>query len=54
MYPRYDDFVRVLGEVDPGGVFRNEYVRRHVFGEGEKEGAGGRVWKVRERGGYVI
>ncbi|KAJ7757289.1 L-gulonolactone D-arabinono-1,4-lactone oxidase [Mycena olivaceomarginata] len=50
MYPRYDDFVRVLGEVDPGGVFRNEYVRRHVFGEGEK-GAGGRVWKVRERGG---
>ncbi|KAJ7366173.1 L-gulonolactone D-arabinono-1,4-lactone oxidase [Mycena albidolilacea] len=54
MYPRYDDFVRVLGEVDPGGVFRNEYVRRHVFGEGQKEGAGGRVWKVRERGGYVI
>ncbi|KAJ7702857.1 L-gulonolactone D-arabinono-1,4-lactone oxidase [Mycena olivaceomarginata] len=41
MYLRYDDFVRVLREVDPQGVFRNEYVRRHVFGEGEKEGAGG-------------
>ncbi|KAJ7899272.1 D-arabinono-1,4-lactone oxidase-domain-containing protein [Mycena olivaceomarginata] len=46
MYPRYDDFVRVLGEVDPQGVFRNEYVRRHVFGE--REGVGGRVWKARQ------
>ncbi|KAF7311777.1 FAD-binding PCMH-type domain-containing protein [Mycena indigotica] len=51
MYPKFADFVRVLEEVDPHGVFRNEYVRRHVFGEeilAEKgEGRWGRVWKAR-------
>ncbi|KAF7327208.1 FAD-binding PCMH-type domain-containing protein [Mycena kentingensis (nom. inval.)] len=45
MYPRFDDFVRLLNDVDPEGVWRNEYVRRHVFGER----IGERVWKVRER-----
>ncbi|KAJ6536388.1 L-gulonolactone D-arabinono-1,4-lactone oxidase [Mycena capillaripes] len=44
LYPRFDDFVKVLEEVDPEGVFRNEYVRRHVFGEG----IGERVFKVRK------
>ncbi|KAG8959631.1 D-arabinono-1,4-lactone oxidase [Tulasnella sp. 419] len=29
----YDKFVKVLKDVDPEGIFRNEYVRRHVFGE---------------------
>jgi L-gulonolactone oxidase len=33
MYPRFDDFVRVLEEVDPHGTLRNEYVQRHVFGK---------------------
>ncbi|OBZ74341.1 L-gulonolactone oxidase [Grifola frondosa] len=33
LYPRFDDFVRVLEDVDPHGMFRNEYVQRHVFGK---------------------
>ena len=44
LYPRFDDFVRVLEEVDPTGMFRNEYVQRHIFGRQEKE-FGGRVFK---------
>ncbi len=27
-YPRYDDFLRVRADVDPGGVFRNPYLDR--------------------------
>ncbi|KAJ7768914.1 D-arabinono-1,4-lactone oxidase-domain-containing protein [Mycena metata] len=38
MYPRYDDFVRVVKGVDGEGVWRNEYVRRQVFGEGITDG----------------
>lgn len=33
LYPRFDDFTRVLGSVDPCGMFRNEYVERHIFGK---------------------
>jgi L-gulonolactone oxidase len=33
LYPRFDDFVRVLQDVDPHGIFRNEYVQRHIFGK---------------------
>jgi len=33
LYPRFDDFTRVLNDVDPNGLFRNEYVQRHVFGK---------------------
>jgi L-gulonolactone oxidase len=33
LYPRFDDFVRVLQTVDPHGMFRNEYVQRHIFGK---------------------
>jgi L-gulonolactone oxidase len=33
LYPRFDDFTRVLGSVDPRGMFRNEYVERHIFGK---------------------
>ncbi|KAJ7136288.1 D-arabinono-1,4-lactone oxidase-domain-containing protein [Mycena filopes] len=43
LYPRFDDFVRVMREVDPEGVFQNEYVRRHVLGEE----VGERVFKRR-------
>lgn len=44
LYPHFDDFVRVLEEVDPNGIFRNEYVERHIF---DKRGPGfdGRVFK---------
>ncbi|KAI9057550.1 L-gulonolactone/D-arabinono-1,4-lactone oxidase [Trametes sanguinea] len=44
LYPRFDDFVRVLEEVDPQGIFRNPYIQRHIFG---KQGAeyGPRVFK---------
>ncbi|KAJ7151809.1 D-arabinono-1,4-lactone oxidase-domain-containing protein [Mycena crocata] len=43
LYPHFDDFVRVIGEVDPQGVFRNEYVQRHVLGQP----VGERVFKLR-------
>lgn len=33
LYPCFGDFVKVLEEVDPAGMFRNPYVRRHIFGE---------------------
>ncbi|KIM29190.1 hypothetical protein M408DRAFT_15946 [Serendipita vermifera MAFF 305830] len=33
LYPHFDDFVRVVERVDPHGMFRNECVRRHIFGE---------------------
>ncbi|GBE87097.1 L-gulonolactone/D-arabinono-1,4-lactone oxidase [Sparassis latifolia] len=44
LYPRFDDFVKVLEEVDPRGMLRNAYVQRHIFG---KEGPeyDGRVFK---------
>ena len=32
LYPKFDDFRSVLGRVDAKGVFRSEYVQRHVFG----------------------
>jgi len=31
-YPRFNDFTRILETVDPHGMFRNEYVQRHIFG----------------------
>ena len=31
-YPRFDDFVRVLQQVDPNGLLRNAYIQRHIFG----------------------
>ncbi|KAI0077661.1 L-gulonolactone/D-arabinono-1,4-lactone oxidase [Panus rudis PR-1116 ss-1] len=33
LYPRFDEFVRVIQDVDPQGMFRNEYVERHLFGK---------------------
>ncbi|KAJ3572787.1 hypothetical protein NP233_g2855 [Leucocoprinus birnbaumii] len=33
LYPRFDDFLQVLERVDPNGVFRNEYVQRHIYGK---------------------
>jgi L-gulonolactone oxidase len=33
LYSRFDDFVSVLEEVDPHGMFRNEYIQRHIFGK---------------------
>ena len=47
MYPRFDDFVRVLDEVDPTGLFRNPYVERHIFGKQGEEYAE-RVFKKRQ------
>jgi len=45
MYPRFDDFVAVLEDVDPHGMFRNEYVMRHIFGHAGDE----RVFKPSKR-----
>ncbi|ETW79727.1 hypothetical protein HETIRDRAFT_63784 [Heterobasidion irregulare TC 32-1] len=46
LYPRFDDFRHLLEDVDPEGLFRNEYVSRHIFGQ---KGAGfdERVFKER-------
>lgn len=33
LYPRFEDFLQLIREVDPHGLFRNEYVRRHFFDE---------------------
>ncbi|KAF9463312.1 D-arabinono-1,4-lactone oxidase-domain-containing protein [Collybia nuda] len=43
LYPRFDDFVRVIEDVDPRGMFRNEYVQRHVMGRP----ISGRFFKIR-------
>ncbi|KAI0738737.1 L-gulonolactone/D-arabinono-1,4-lactone oxidase [Irpex lacteus] len=44
LYPHFDDFVRVLDDVDPNGMFRNEYVQRHIFDQ-QGEAFGERVFK---------
>lgn len=31
LYPRFDDFLRVLADVDPRGLFRNAYIERHLY-----------------------
>ena len=48
MYPRFEDFVRVLQQVDPHGILRNTYIQRHIFG---KQGPrfDPRVFKPRHR-----
>ncbi|KAF8968705.1 gulonolactone oxidase Lgo1 [Flammula alnicola] len=33
LYPHFNDFRRVIDRVDPDGVFRNEYVQRHIMGQ---------------------
>lgn len=47
LYPRFEEFRELLRAIDPEGVFRNEYVSRHVFGA---TGArfGERVFKSRQ------
>ncbi|KAK0463083.1 L-gulonolactone D-arabinono-1,4-lactone oxidase [Desarmillaria tabescens] len=44
LYPHFDDFIRVLEDVDPCGLFRNEYIQRHFF-DGQ---ADGRIFKLRQ------
>ncbi|KAF5329244.1 hypothetical protein D9619_009035 [Psilocybe cf. subviscida] len=43
LYPHFNDFTRVLENVDPDGIFRNEYVQRHIEGKP----VGSRVFKIR-------
>jgi FAD-linked oxidoreductase len=38
LYPRFDDFVRIRKEVDPAGVFSNDYLDR-VLGRGDRRRA---------------
>lgn len=46
LYPKFESFKDLLDLVDPEGVFRNEYVSRHIFGAtGARFGA--RVFKAR-------
>ena len=32
LYERLGDFRRLVGRLDPGGVFANDWLRRHVLG----------------------
>ncbi|WWD18677.1 hypothetical protein CI109_103131 [Kwoniella shandongensis] len=43
LYPKFNDFVDVIKRVDPQGVLRSEYVRRHIEGED----LGDRMFKAR-------
>jgi L-gulonolactone oxidase len=33
LYPQFGDFRQVIQRVDPDGIMRSEYVRRHIEGE---------------------
>jgi len=33
LYPDFDKFITVLDQVDPSGVFRSEYIQRHILGK---------------------
>ncbi|KAM6493251.1 gulonolactone oxidase Lgo1 [Amanita muscaria] len=44
LYPKFDDFVRVIEETDPHGLFRNEYIERHILGRNISR----RVFKLRQ------
>lgn len=46
LYPRFDDFRQVLDKVDPNGLFRSEYVQRHIYGKPIDS----RVFKLRSQG----
>ncbi|KAJ6526571.1 D-arabinono-1,4-lactone oxidase-domain-containing protein [Mycena vulgaris] len=49
LYPNFGRFLEVVEEVDPAGIFRNEYIERHLMG-----GAGdGREYKVYRGSGRV-
>lgn len=37
LYPKFGDFTKIIEDVDPNGLFRNEYVRRHIFGDKSPE-----------------
>jgi len=37
LYPKFNDFKQLLERVDPEGVMRSEYVRRHIEGEDVEE-----------------
>ncbi|TFK49972.1 L-gulonolactone D-arabinono-1,4-lactone oxidase [Heliocybe sulcata] len=37
LYPRTDDFIRTVEKYDPVGMFRNEYVTRHIFAEPDRK-----------------
>ncbi|KAG5645619.1 hypothetical protein DXG03_005610 [Asterophora parasitica] len=43
LYPRFDDFIQVIQDVDPNGMFRNEYIQRHILGMP----VSGRIFKSR-------
>ena len=44
LYPKFDDYRRVLQRIDPEGILRSEYVKRHIDGEDVDE----RVFKKRQ------
>jgi len=46
LYPRFESFRELLTIIDPDGVFRNEYISRHIFGATDAR-FGTRVFKAR-------
>lgn len=47
VYPKFDDFVTVMETVDPTGMWRNQYIQRHLVGKVGEE-VGWRVFKERK------
>ncbi|KAF8064183.1 gulonolactone oxidase Lgo1 [Lyophyllum atratum] len=43
LYPFFDNFIKVIQDVDPNGMFRNQYIQRHILGMP----ISGRVFKSR-------
>ncbi|KAJ7468632.1 D-arabinono-1,4-lactone oxidase-domain-containing protein [Mycena latifolia] len=43
LYPAFGRFLKVVEEVDPEGIFRNEYIERHLMG-GTGDGREYKVW----------
>ncbi|KAJ3074957.1 hypothetical protein HK102_005697, partial [Quaeritorhiza haematococci] len=39
IYPKFQDFLQVRKELDPSGMFVNEYIARHLLGQGK-----GKTW----------
>ncbi|UZJ51070.1 hypothetical protein CBS101457_000390 [Exobasidium rhododendri] len=46
LYPHMQDYLHLLRKVDPNGVFRNPYIRRHLFGQ-ITDDASSRIFKSR-------
>ncbi|KAJ7223078.1 D-arabinono-1,4-lactone oxidase-domain-containing protein [Mycena pura] len=45
LYPQFERFLKVVEEVDPEGVFRNEYIERHLMSGAGSDGREYKAWR---------